>query len=200
MNTTFNPKPLDANSKTVFSRQQLAPPTHSNLPLDQPLEEIKTVTITLQRNHPPRPPILPPQLLRQQQAPIPRDALNPRPNTTLRFERDDLVSVQPVPVVHFLKGLVEAGGDEAGVERGEGGEDAGEEFLEGEGWEMGGEEGVEGGGREGVGGVEADADDGEVFRGGVVRVYEDAADFEVRFFGAGFVGVEGVCLACGGRG
>lgn len=44
---------------------------------------------------------------------------------------------------------------------------------------MRGSEGGEGGSGEGVGGVEADADDGEVFGGGVVGVYEDAADFDV---------------------
>lgn len=32
-----------------------------------------------------------------------------------------------------------------------------------------------------VGRVEADADDREIFRGGVVGVYEDAADFGVGF-------------------
>ena len=72
-------------------------------------------------------------------------------------------------VIGLLQLPIEARATETGVERGEGGEDAGQELLEGEerrvgGWQEG-EEGVERGGGGGVGGVEADADDGEVFAG-----------------------------------
>ena len=107
--------------------------SRSNLPLNQPPKKIKTITIALQLHHPPRRSILPAQLLRHQQAPVARDALDPRLDTALRFQRDDLIHVQPAVVVHILKSGVEADGGEAGVEGGEGGEDGSEEFFEGEG-------------------------------------------------------------------
>ncbi len=53
---------------------------------------------------------------------------------------------------------------------------------------MGREKRVERGGGCGVGGVETDADDGEVLAGGVMGVYEDATDFDVgSLFGLGGV-------------
>lgn len=108
-------------------------------------------------------------------------------------------------VIQVFKIRIEPCAHEPGVENGETGQDAGEEFLEGEGG--GWVEGVEGGGGGGVGGVEADADDAEVFRGGVVGVYEDAADFDEGFPG-GVGGVGGdlwsgllgnLGLDCGGK-
>ena len=100
--------------------------------------------------------------------------------------------MQPVPIISLLKLSIEARAAEACVDGGESGEDAGEQFLEREERRVGsgqeGDQGVEGGGRGGVGGVKADADDGEVFARGVVRVYEDAADFYVGlFFGLGWI-------------
>lgn len=94
--------------------------------------------------------------------------------------------MQPIPVISLLELSIEARAAEARVDGGEGGEDAGEQFLEREeGRVRSGQEGdecVEGGGGGGIGGVEADADDGEVFAGGVMRVYEDATDFDVGLF------------------
>ncbi len=95
-------------------------------------------------------------------------------------------------VVQFLEALVEARAQEARVQLVEGGEDAREELLEREGVQVGWEEGVQRGRRGGVGRVEADADDGEVGVARVVRVHEDAADFDVGFRGGGFAWVEGV--------
>jgi len=87
--------------------------------------------------------------------------------------------MQPVSVIHILEIVIETRVAEAGVESRESGDETSEELFEGDGREVRGSEGGEGGGGEGVGGVEADADDGEVFGGGVVGVYEDAADFDV---------------------
>ena len=104
-------------------------PESSDLPSNQPPEEIKTIAIALQRPHLARPAILPPQLLRHQQAPIPRDALDPRPDPSLGFQRHDLVGVQPVRGVEGLEVGVPAGAAEARVEGFEVGEDGGEEAL-----------------------------------------------------------------------
>lgn len=89
--------------------------------------------------------------------------------------------MQPVPVIHILKVLIEARIPEAAVQRGESGYQPSEKFLEGDGREVRGCEGGEGGGGESIGGVEANADDGEVFGGRVVGIYEDTADFDVGF-------------------
>lgn len=95
--------------------------------------------------------------------------------------------MQPVPVVQVLEVPVEARPHETGVEGGEAGQHAREEFLQGEGRGRG--EGVEGCGGGCVGGVEADADNAQIFRGGVVRVYEDATDLDEGFpRGVGRVG------------
>lgn len=72
-------------------------------PLQQPLEEIKAIAITLQLPNLPRSPILPSQLLRPQQSPIPRNTLNSRPHTTLRFQRNDLIRMQPMFVIRFFQ-------------------------------------------------------------------------------------------------
>ena len=101
-----------------------------HLPLNQPSKEIKTITITLQLPHSPRRPIIPPQLLRQQQPIIPRDPLNPRPNTPFLLQRNHLVQMQPVVVVHLLEGLVEARAQEPRIQVLVGGDDAREELLQ----------------------------------------------------------------------
>lgn len=69
------------------------------LRLQQPLEKVKTVTITLQLPHLPRRPILPPQLLCPQQSPIPRNPQYPRPRTTFHLQRHNLLIMQPMLVV-----------------------------------------------------------------------------------------------------
>lgn len=108
-------------------------------------------------------------------------------------------------VIQVFKVLVEPCAQETGVEGGEAGQDPREELFEGErkGWVKG----VEGCGGGGVGGVEADADDADVFGGGVVGVYEDTADFDEGFprgiggVGGDFVGgwLGHLDLNCQGR-
>lgn len=136
---------MDREIECTKTRCNLAviPPTisiHSQTPLDlplqQPFEEIKTITITLQRPRLPRRPILPPQLLRHQKAPIPRDALDPRPLPTFCLQRHDLIRMQPILIVGLLELSIEARAAKPCVDRGERGEDAGEQFLEREEWRM----------------------------------------------------------------
>lgn len=94
--------------------------------------------------------------------------------------------MQPILVIGLLELSIEARAAEARVDGGEDGEDAGEQFFEREEWRVrSGQEGdecVEGGGGGGVGGVEANANDGQVFARGIMRVYEDATDFDVGLF------------------
>ena len=129
----------------------------TTLPFQQALEEIKTITITLQLPRPPRPhlPTLPInralQLLNNQQPPLPRHPPNPRPNSPLILQRNNLSTMQPSLIIHILKHLIEPRAAEAGVEFFELDEDGWEQFFEAEGGEVGG--GGEGGEGEGGGGV-----------------------------------------------
>lgn len=92
--------------------------------------------------------------------------------------------MQPMAIIPLLELAVEPRALEPSIHGGKTGQDACEQFLDAEG--RGGGERVEGDGGGCVGGVDADADYGEVFGGGVVRVDEDAADFQVAL--ACFVG------------
>ena len=160
------------------------------LPLHQPLKKIKAIGIALQSDDPPSSPIPEPQLLSNKQAPIPRDTLDARPHPAFRLQGNDLIHMQPIPIILTFELLVEARANEARIEVGEGGQDASEQLLERErGRRL---QRVERGGRGRVGGVEADADYREVFFGRIVRVDEDAADFDVSL-GRGVGGIEGVC-------
>lgn len=149
--------------------------------LNQPLEEIKAIAIALQRQYPPRRSILPPQLLRLQQSPITCDPLDSCPDPSYRLQSHNLLRMQPMLVIQILKVFVKPRSYETRVEGREACQDASEQLFECEwgGWV----EGVEGGGGGGVGGVQADADDTEVFFGGVVGVYKDAANFDEGFSG-----------------
>ena len=107
----------------------------------QPLEEIKTITITLQLNDLTRWSILPAQLLGPKQAPVPLNTQNPSADATIVAERDDLLGMQPVTVIQRLELGVEARAAERFVDSLERGEDAREERLEGEWGEVRREEG-----------------------------------------------------------
>ena len=62
----------------------------SNLPPNQPLQEIETITISLQCPDLPCSPHLPPQLLDNQQPPLPLHPFNPTPNPPFTLQRHNL--------------------------------------------------------------------------------------------------------------
>jgi hypothetical protein len=129
---------LIPNQPTYFISQAKSSHFPSNLPLHQPPKEIKTITITLQLPHPPRPPILPPQLLHPQHPPIPCNPQNPSPDPPFGFQCHDLLGMQPVFIVFLFELPREARAAEGFVDAFEGGEDSGEELFEREGREAGG--------------------------------------------------------------
>jgi hypothetical protein len=65
----------------------------SCLPLQQPLEKVEAVAITLQLKHFARLSVFPAELLGNEQPEVSRDALDACTRATLRFERDDLIAV-----------------------------------------------------------------------------------------------------------
>ncbi len=76
--------------------------------LDQTLEEIETIGITLQSPSSASLAIFPSKFLRDQQSVVSRDTLDARSLTAFSFERHYLVHMQPVIIVHFFHGLIEA--------------------------------------------------------------------------------------------
>ena len=144
----------------------------SDLTLYQPFKEVEAVTITLQRPYFPRPTVVPAQLFHQQQTPVPRYTLDPSSDPSLSLQRHNLIGVQPMLVVHLLKRLVETSPNELAVQHREGGEDPGEQLLECEG--RGRLQSVERSRGSRIGGVEADAYDGEELGRIVVRVDQDS--------------------------
>lgn len=156
-------------------KKQKTPP--SNLLPQQPLKEIKTITITLQRPHLPRPPILPPQLLRHQQPPIPGDPLHPRPHPALLLQRHNLVLMQPVPVIRLLQPLAPALPAELAIQRLKPRQDAREQPLRAKRRQpLCARQRIQRRRRRGVGHIDAHARHERVLGALVARIDEDAAD------------------------
>lgn len=128
----------------------------------QTLEEIKAVAVGLQGPQLPRWPILPTELLRYEQTPVPRDAFDLRSHPTLGFQCHNLIRVEPMPVVHLLEMSVETRPLESGVKFGEACKDASEKFLERKRDRR--PESIERCRRVSVGSVDANTNDGVILR------------------------------------